>query len=275
MKQRQVLHSCSLLLCLLFFGPAVYSAPATTAAEIVDRAAQIYEGIDSQSELNFLIHSANGKDKRLTFVMLWKKYQQGAIEDKTILFQTFPPSRKGITFMNWSYREDERRDDDAWLYLPELRSVRKVVHGHHQHHKKMPGDFASSLLRHNQLLARPAKLDHLRRLKDQHRNGTVLQVIERRPKTMDMGYPYSRVIESYETKHGHLTHQDYFDAQDKHVLSLDIDWQIIGKAHVWRHVRAQDPRNGQRTELKIMHIRIDQQLPERSFSKRRMRLGPP
>ncbi len=274
MLQHPTSYRRTLITLMLLCPSFVQATPGDDAIAIITRAEQLYEGVDSRSQLTFRLQSKSGHDKRLSFVMLWKKYSAGPISEKTVLFQTYPPSRQGIAFMNWSYR-DQARQDDAWLYLPELRSVRKVVHGNRHHHKSSADDFASSLLSQSQLRTRPLELDLLRRLDDERHGLAIHQRIERRPRKSQMDYPYSKVIESYEAGSGRLRQRDYYDRRGKHVLTLQVDWQQIGKAHVWRHVSASDLRSGLHSELDLEHTMVDQHFPERYFSKRQMRRGPP
>ena len=265
------------VLCLAAGGlptPALAAAPSGSAEAIIERANAIYDGHDSRSRLSFRVSRPGGKTKRLDFVMLWKRYEAGPVEEKTILFQTFPPSRQGIAYMNWSYRDAER-PDAAWLYLPELRTIRKVVHGSHHHHHKKTGPFSLSLIQRAQLLERPASADRLRRLDDGHRDGRTYLRIERIPRMRMDDSPYARIVDWIEPASGRIERIEYFDDRDRLVLEQAIEWQTLGRAQVWRRVLARNPTNGARTELLIDDTRIDQGLTDRYFSKRRMRLGPP
>ncbi len=256
-------------------GGPVTPALAGSAEAMIEKANTIYDGRDSRSRLSFRISRPGRQTKRLDFIMLWKEYESGPIEEKTILFQTFPPSRKGIAYMNWGYR-DEERPDDAWLYLPELRSIRKVVHGaHHHHDHKKTGPFSLSLLQRDQLLERPASADRLRRLDDAEYNGRTYHRIERIPRMRMAGMPYARIVDWLDPATGRIERIEYFDDRDRLVLDQGIEWQTLGRAQVWRRVEARNPTDGARTELLIRDTQIDKGLADRVFSKRQMRLGPP
>ncbi len=256
-----------------FVVQAIASA-GEPARDVLAQAQGLYEGHDSRSRLSFRIERPDGKSRRLDFVMLWKRYDSGPVEEKTILFQTFPPSRKGIAYMNWSYRETSGRPDDAWLYLPELRTIRKVVHGAH-HHREENGDFELSLLQRGQLLERPLGVDRLTRLEDGWIGDRPFLRIERRPRSTPPGSPYARIVDWIDPSTHRIERIRYFDARDRPVLEQTIEWRRIGQADVWSRVVARNPANGARTTLVIEDVRLDQGLPDRYFGKRRMRLGPP
>lgn len=267
------LSLCALVMSPLPALPAVSASPEV----LLEKAQGLYDGHDSRSRLSFRIAVPGHKTKRLDFLMLWKAYHSGAVEEKTILFQTFPPSRKGIAFMNWIYRDSDH-PEEAWLYLPELRSIRKVVHDDHHHHghKKM-GDFSLSLLQRTQLLAldRPLGTDGLSWLPERSYDGKRYLRIERIPHQPMTDMKFARIVDWIDPTTNRIERIEYFDAEQRVVLDERIDWQTIGRANVWRRVSAVDPRTGARTDLEISDTVIDQGLPERYFSKRQMRQGPP
>jgi outer membrane lipoprotein-sorting protein len=45
---------------------------------------------------------------------------------RAVLFFDEPPAVKGTAFLSWDYG-DPARDDDQWLYLPELRKTRRIA----------------------------------------------------------------------------------------------------------------------------------------------------
>lgn len=261
----------------LVLAHPILAAEDPSPKALIEEAQEIYAGHDSISKLSFTIHNPDKRDRHEDYTMLWMEPESGSIEDKTLLFQTFPPDKLGVAFMNWTYREAADHEDDSWLYLPELRTVRKISHGaHHRRHdhRQDPDDeFSLSVLQRAQLLERNPEMDHLFRLPARTVDNKTYIRIERTPKTAMPDFPFSRSVVWITGTPARIEHIDYYDANDKLVLRQDITWQQIGKAWVWKEVRADAPGKDTWTRLEVSDVRVDTGLKEREFSKRRMRQG--
>ncbi|MBI1195432.1 MAG: outer membrane lipoprotein-sorting protein [Gammaproteobacteria bacterium] len=273
MTLRYACHVGLMSLGLVLAAPCLADEPAPEA--LLEKAQEIYAGHDSVSKLSFTLHNPDKRDRREDYTMLWMEPESGPIEDKTLLFQTFPPDKLGVAFMNWTYHGEADHEDDSWIYLPELRTIRKISHGmhHHDHHQDPEDEFSLSVLHRAQLLERDPDLDDLFRLPDQTVDGKTFIRIERTPKMAMPDFPYSRTVVWLSDSPIRIEHIDYYDAQGKLVLKQDIDWQQIGKAWVWKEVRAEVPDKDTWTRLEVSDVKVDTGLTESEFSKRRMRQG--
>ena len=105
-----------------------------TATEIANKTNEIDGGDDSISRLTFTFQKPNGSERKLVYTMAWKEYAgRDGVDDKVIFFSEFPPDDNGKSYMIWV---NTNKQDDEWMYLPELRMVRKVTHDESHHHKK-------------------------------------------------------------------------------------------------------------------------------------------
>jgi len=146
-----------LVILLLLLAPTTESmATELTGLQIMQRAYDVYAGKDIFSRLSFTLKDRNDTEKKLGLLMAYKSYEgENGFHSKIIMFNQFPPDKKDISFLAWIYAPEQHKKDDMWLYLPELRTVRKLTHQHnankHKHHDKDNDDeFSLSELNYNQ-----------------------------------------------------------------------------------------------------------------------------
>jgi len=246
-----------------------------SAKEIVNRSFKIHGGDDSISTLTFTFMEPGDRERKLAYTMLWKDYKgRDDIITKMIFFKEFPPADKGIAYMTWMYRPDLQRDDDEWLYLPELRTVRKLSKkiGEDEEHDE-DSDFSKSVLHRPQLVPRPPALDTHELLRTEVLDGKEYYVVARTPKQDEDEYPYSQTINWISKDHFLLSKIDYYNKSGSLVLQQRINWQQIDDAWVWDRVEAVNRNNGNKTVLTVSDVRVNTGLDDDTFTKRVMKLG--
>lgn len=243
----------------------------TSATDIIKKSNEIDGGTDSISRLTFTFTKSDGMKKKLIYMMVWKEYSgRNDIDDKAIFFSEYPPADKGKSFMVWVH---EAKKDDEWMYLPELRMVRKVTHSEHHGHHDEEDDFAHSVLTQVDLVPRDAELDNHTLLNDEEFEGHKDFVIESVPKQVDADYPYKKT-RRWITQNDYLPERiDYYGPSGSLIKRQTIKWQKLGKAWVWEQVVGEDLITNERTVLDISEIRLNTGLKDDVFSARTMRLG--
>ena len=256
----------------------VTSRAEMTAVDILKKSYSVHGGNDSVSLLTFTFMEPNERERKLAYTMLWKDYKgKDGFTTKMIFFKEYPPADKGIAYMTWMYSPELNQDDDEWLYLPELRTVRKLSkkigeQGEHNDNDK-DSEFSKSVLHRTQLVPRPPELDTCELVRTDKIDGKEYYVIERMPKKGDSEYPYIKTI-NWISKDDYLLDKiDYFDMNGKLVIHQDIKWRKIGDNWVWDEVKATDKETGNTTVLKVTDVRINTGLDNEAFTKRVMRLG--
>lgn len=246
-------------------------AAELTGEEIVEKANAVEGGADSISRLSFSIYKPDGSEKKLIYTMVWKEYGgKDGVDDKVIFFSEYPPDDKGKSFMSWVY---ENKKNDEWMYLPELRMVRKVTHGEAHRHHDAEDDFANSVLTQATLVPREPGLDKHARLKDEELDGHSDYVVESEPKQADQNYPYQKT-RSWITKDSFLPERtDYFGKSGEAEKRQTTKWKRIGEAWVWQRVVGEDLKTHSRTVLDISDIRLNNGLKDEVFTARTMLLG--
>ena len=231
---------------LLFYCPVSSTAADLSATDIVNKSNEIEGGNDSMSRLTFTFVRPDGEERKLIYTMVWKEYAgRDDVDDKVIFFSEYPPDDKGKSFMVWVY-EDKKNDE--WMYLPELRMVRKVTHSERHAHNDKEDDFAHSVLTQVDLVPREADLDNNTLLKEEELDGHTDFVVESTP-------------------------TDYYGSSGGLVKRQSTKWKKIGNAWVWERVVGEDLITKERTELDISDIKLNSDLKDDIFSARTLRLG--
>lgn len=241
------------------------------AAEIVAKAHDLEGGEDSISRLSFSLQRRDGSEKKLVYTMVWKEYEgKDDVDDKVIFFSEFPPDDKGKSFMVWVY---EDKTPDEWMYLPELRMVRKVTHSEGHRHNDEDDDYAHSVLSQVVLVPRDPGLDNHTLLGSEEIDGHSAYVVDSVPKQASKNYPYGKT-RRWISKDNFLTERaDFYGETGAVEKRLTTKWKRIGDAWVWEQVVGVDLRTKDRTVLDISDVRLNNNLDDEVFSARTLRLG--
>ena len=96
---------------------------ALTGHEIAQKVHDRDEGDNSTSKMKMILIDKNGK-KRIRDLKTFTK-EKGEDKLKLMFFLT-PADVKNTGFLTYDY-EDSNKDDDQWLYLPELQKVKRIA----------------------------------------------------------------------------------------------------------------------------------------------------
>lgn len=266
------LRFTAVLIVTALIGTASAAPPPGT---IVTRSYENYSGDDLISRVTFTLEYDDGKTRRMTVVMAYKRYERHKdLASKVIMFNEYPPDKKDIAFLAWIYRSDSRKEDDMWLYLPELRQVRKLTHKHeaHSHEDTSSDAFSVSELNREELTPRRPDLDHHRLLGEDSIDGDMAYRVESVPKEPGTS-TYGKLIQWIAQDTFLPVRIDYYDKAGTLLKTQTIEWLKRGEAWVWDRVTAVNRVNGNRTVLDQSDIQINMGLPDYLFSKRVMKQG--
>ncbi|HFQ91766.1 MAG TPA: outer membrane lipoprotein-sorting protein [Chromatiales bacterium] len=266
------------LFWLLLPIPAVAPAEdAPAAQQIMERAYQVYAGDDMVSRLTFTLRNG-AVEKKQQLLMAYKAYGgRKGLHSKIIMFNESPPDKRNISFLAWIHAPEKNRKDDMWLYLPELRTVRKLTHqhkagGHGQHDKDTGDDFSLSELQRFEMQPRDPGLDRHELQETENLSGQNAYKISSTPRDPDSS-PYARIVHHITTDHWLPVRATYFDVSGAVVKRLTLEWQRLDDAWVWKRVTAVNPDNGRETTLEQEVIKLNTDLSDNIFTQRFMKLG--
>jgi len=96
---------------------------ALTGVEIAQKVHDRDEGDNLTSQMKMILEDKNGKKRVRTL----KTYAKDKGEDTLkLMFFLTPADVQNTGFLTYDY-EDSSKDDDQWLYLPELKKVKRIA----------------------------------------------------------------------------------------------------------------------------------------------------
>jgi len=260
-----------IVMCLSFGANVAESGAVEDADAIVTRAYQDGRIDDQISTLTFTFSAPEtGDQQQVIYTMVWKnQHGIGDYASKAMFFVESPADRKGVAYLGWLVPIGSSERDDEWIYLPELRSTRRIAHRNHGQAKN-DDEFGKSLLTRKQLDPRPPGLDNHRLLGEKPMAGRVHYIIANTPK---QGHGKGRSIHWIDKETFRINRTQYFDAQDQEMLDIRFEWAHVGDHWLWKTVTALNPANQAKTVLDIDSKSVNTGLRDREFSKRILERG--
>lgn len=268
------------LLLILIITSLACTAQATPpdAEAIITRAYELRRVDDQIATLTFTFSAPDKDEQRLVYTMVWKNMKgRDGYDDKTIFFTEYPANKRGTAYLGWLASADSARQDDEWMYLPELHRTRRMAHRDHDHDDE---EFGRSLLSHQQLDPRPPQLDTHTYIGEQEFAGRMHYLVASTPKKQEkhgghhMGHHMTaRTVRWIDEDSYHIDRVQYYDDDDREMLDMRIRWTRVGDYSLWKTVTAVDPGSHATTTLDIKTIKINSGLQDRDFSRRNLERG--
>ncbi|SRR5579884_810703 len=266
--QAMVRRSLLLLSLLLLPTPSLIAQEIppkpTPTAEAILKAAykRMYAMKDQTSQVTFRVVSTDGSEKKTTFRLYWKGYtDQDNLTSKTLLVTESPSSDKGMKFLLWERPQENQAD--LWLYLPELRQVRRLQPGRHHHEKEPDSD-----LLFEDMHQRPVEWDQHRLLPEDDVRGEPCYVVE---STLKNHHLYGKKILYISKNEGTARKIDYFSDAGTLLKTQWIDWQQVDKAYVWKASQVVNAESSRKTFVEVSDVKINVGLQDDQFSERTLR----
>jgi outer membrane lipoprotein-sorting protein len=261
--------SAAMALCL---AVALSSARAETAREMLDQAKAVNdarEPKDVSQKTKMTLVDTRGGERVRNLEIYGKNY--GHRTRKGITFFLAPPEVKGVGFLSWSYPD---KDDDQWLYLPELNRVRQI--GGASRKQSFQGsdfsyddlqlfddirdwtekDAASKLLREGEVAdSVPCAVIELTPQGKQYEYGRFVLWLDRKDSTL-------RKIEFYDKKDGALVKTLTFSG----FATIDN----IPTAH---RSEMANVKKGTKTTIEVSEVRYNRGLADEVFTQRTLERG--
>ena len=187
----------------------------------------------------------------------------GEIE-RQIMFFTAPADVKNTSFMNWSY-DDASKDDDQWLYLPALKKVKRISSS------SKDNEFMGSDFTYEDMEKRSPERDNHKLIKSETYNGEASWVVQASPKEEEQ---YSKKV-AWISKEKHIPLKiDFYDEDEELLKTLTItgvekmgDYWIIVKQEM------ENVQKNHQTVISLTNVSVDKGLSESKFTQREMERG--
>jgi len=160
----------------------VFAQETLSGLEIIQKVYNRSTGNDQEGELTMTLINSRGDQRVREIKQFVKDFGE---EEKKIMFFISPADVRNTSFMNWSYDEAER-DDDQWIYLPALKKVKRISSD------SKSDSFMGSDFTYDDLGDRHPSADEHKLLREEKLNGDDCYVVESIPKEEE--YMYSRTV---------------------------------------------------------------------------------
>ncbi len=262
----------------LFFALAagtVFSAPCAvadelTAREIIEKVDARDDGDNSTATLEMILIDKRG-DKRVRRVT--KLAKDEGRDTRSIMFFLAPADVRGTGFLTYDYYAGEK-DDDQWLYLPELRKTKRIASS------DKSGSFMGTDFSYADMTRRVLDEWTYKLLKEDEVRGNKVWLIETMPRDREVRdrYGYDKSV--------------VFVRQDIFMVVRAVHWVRDGNKLKYFDVKQLERFDGiwmgteldmkttkggetlHRTVMKFSDVKFNQNLDEGMFTVRRLEKGP-
>ncbi len=253
--------SILVVLSMLMFN-STGMAQKLTGLKIMEKVYNRPTGNDMTANLTMTLTNSSGQER----IRELKQYKRdfGSVEKK-IMFFLKPADVKNTSFMNWSY-DEPGKDDDQWIYLPALKKIKRIS-------SDSKGDyFMGSDFTYDDLGDRKPTDDTHKILREEKLNGLDCYVVESIPKDED--YMYSKTITWVVKGRWYGLKKEFYD-EDGELLKILTLNNAENIKHFWiiSDVEMNNVQNNHKTRMQQKDIKIDTGIPASMFTQRMMKRG--
>jgi len=252
----------SLIAMVVIFAASFSANAQMTGRQIVEKAYNLPTGDDQTSTLTMTLTNKSGQTRVRKIQQYTKDF--GDVE-KSIMFFLTPADVKNTSFMNWSY-DDDSKADDQWIYLPALKKVKRISSDSKSDYF-MGSDFTYDDLGDRKLDADVHKL-----LREETIDGHACYVVESVSKDED--YMYSKTI-TWIRKDNFVGMKKEFYDEDSELLKVLTIKEVKKIEGFWviTHSEMKNVQNNHKTVIKLSDIKINTGVSASKFSERMMMRG--
>jgi len=255
------LKTTALLLLLAMISTGI-SAQNLSGQKIIENVYYRSTGDDGTSELSMHLIDSRNNERVRKIKQFSKDYGK---EEKSIMFFLSPADVKNTSFMNWSY-DDPGKDDDQWIYLPALRKVKRISSDSKDDY------FMGSDFTYDDLGDRHPDEDVHKLLREETIDGKPCYVVESVSKDQD--YMYSKTI-TWVIKDVWIGLKKEFYDEDGDLLKvLKVKkYEKIKDYWVISNTEMKNIQDDHTTKMKLSNIQVDIGVDDMKFTERNMTRG--
>ncbi len=252
----------TLLLIGLLSAKLLLAQGTPGALQIIENVYRRPTPRDQQAELQMSLINSRGEERTRQIMQYLKTYSD---MDKKIMFFKSPADVRNTTFMNWSY-DDESRDDDQWIYLPALQKIKRISSDSKSDY------FMGSDFTYDDLGERHPSEDTHRIITEETINGEECFVVESIP--VDEDYMYSRTV-TWVIKDKWISLKKEFYDEDEELLKILTvkEYQNISGYWIILNTEMHNVQKDHLTRIKLSNLVIDSGISDTQFTERMMRRG--
>ena len=233
-----------------------------TGNQIIENVYNRDSGEDITSDLTMTLINSRGDTRVREIKQFGKDYGK---EEKSIMFFLSPADVRNTSFMNWSY-DEEGRDDDQWIYLPALKKVKRISSDSKSDY------FMGSDFTYDDLGDRHPSEDTHKLIREEILDGEDCYVVESIPKEED--YMYSKTITWVIKDKWIGLKKEFYDEDGDHLKTLSVAshekidgyWTILNS-------NMHNVQKDHKTLMELSDVKINTGIEDRKFTERIMKRG--
>jgi len=252
----------TIILMAVLIMAATLSAQEITGLKIIENVYNRSTGEDQEGDLTMSLINSRG-DERV------REIKQYLIEfgdmEKKIMFFISPADVRNTSFMNWSY-DEVGKDDDQWIYLPALKKVKRISSDSKSDY------FMGSDFTYDDLGDRHPSSDTHKLLREETLDGEDCYVVESIPEEDE--YMYSKTITWIIKDKWIGKKKEFYDEDEDFLKTLTVnETKVIKDYMVITLSEMHNVQKDHRTIMKLDNVIIDSGVSENKFTERMMKRG--
>jgi len=252
----------TLMLLTLLMIVSMLSAQELTGLQIIQKVYNRPTGEDQTADLTMsLINSRENRRVRKI-----KQYLKdfGDMEKK-IMFFVAPADVYNTSFMNWSY-DEVGKDDDQWIYLPALKKVKRISSDSKSDY------FMGSDFTYDDLGDRHPSSDSHKLLREETLDGEDCYVVESIPKEEE--YMYSKTITWIIKDKWIGKKKDFYDEDEDLLKTLSVnETKKINDIIIITLSKMENIQSEHKTIMKLENVKVNIGVSDLKFTERMMKRG--
>lgn len=251
-----------MVLSLILIPAFIISGAELTGLQIVEKVYNRDTGKDSKGNLTMSLINSQGNERIRTIKQFIKDF--GKVEKKIMFFMS-PADIRNTSFVNWSYTE-EGKDDDQWIYLPALKKIKRISSSSKSDY------FMGSDFTYDDLGDRQPEADTHKLIREEKFNGEQCYVVESVPK--DEEYMYSRTVTWIIKDKWIGLKKEFYDEDEDLLKTLSVKkFEKIKGLWIILHSEMVNVQKKHTTKMELSEVRINTGIPDRQFTERMMKRG--
>jgi len=240
----------------------VFAQETLSGLEIIQKVYNRSTGNDQEGELTMTLINSRGDQRVREIKQFVKDFGE---EEKKIMFFISPADVRNTSFMNWSYDEAER-DDDQWIYLPALKKVKRISSD------SKSDSFMGSDFTYDDLGDRHPSADEHKLLREEKLNGDDCYVVESIPKEEE--YMYSRTVTWIIKDKWIGLKKEFYDEDEDFLKTLTVkEYDKIKDYWIILHSQMHNIQKDHTTDMLLENLKVDIGVSDSKFTERIMRRG--
>lgn len=252
----------SILIMLIVASITGFAQSNITGLQIIEKVYNRPTGKDQTAELTMSLINSRGDERVRKIQQFTKDY--GDMEKKIMFFKS-PADVRNTSFMNWSY-DDETKDDDQWIYLPALKKVKRISSDSKSDY------FMGSDFTYDDLGDRHPSKDVHTLIGEEVIDGETCYVVESVPKEED--YMYSRTVTWIIKDKWIGLKKDFYDEDEELLKTLRVKkYDNISGYWIILSTEMHNVQKDHRTQMQLSNVQLDKGIADTQFTERMMRRG--